>query len=164
LIEDSAASFVGAIASYYVVTITGIECSLNVCDAETANTSDYVITIASIYGTRYAVNSYASHPLVNASDYVVTITGINDASFVVNAITKKGVLCLVLVVDTLDYVVTITGLNSASFVANASTKIVQGFILAADARDYVVTIGGIERTGVENAVFAPSASDSIVTS
>jgi hypothetical protein len=70
---------------------------------------------------------------------------------------------LVLVVDALDYVVTITGLNSASFVANASTKIVQGFILAADARDYVVTIGGIEGTGVENAVFAPSASDSIVT-
>jgi hypothetical protein len=63
-----------------------------------------------------------------------------------------------------DHVTTITSINNATIGAGNAIPIeIGGFVLVGDTRNYVVAITSIERTGVENAAFAPTASNSVVT-
>jgi hypothetical protein len=167
---ENAIATVDAIASNYVVTITGIESEMAL-ETVKASTSDYVValssidatsaperyaktrgggnstrdgvvTIASIYNSILDSNSHASG--ANASDYIVTITGINGASFVVNTIIQAYL------VNASDYVITITSINGAYFVINtiARKKIV--VLVIENAREYVVTPVGIYSASVKN--------------
>jgi hypothetical protein len=108
----------GDIASYYVVTITGIEDIPIVLDAKNANTRDCVVTITSIEGARLTGKAVI---YTITRNYVVAISSIEGAGSVIDTIDTTVEICPCNVVSINDCVVTITSINDASNVVNTKS-------------------------------------------